>query len=216
MPWASPLGAVTAGKRYRLAPTGVYRSNILGKLWMDFPPQACPGLTMFHGTFNCFSNVLTIDMCDSDKQTCALLFGCLLTCLLRLEIHKGEREEVLHSFSVRTQRGNGGGCMPDLCDVYTRARLLIRLSDNKPTPHPRPLDCAPPSSPYLVPSPLLLFESETSVCTLVPANPEYYANQQQTSYTISRSISPTISFSNVWRIGCCCASNSGLSQKQKT
>ncbi|KAL2714820.1 hypothetical protein V1478_016005, partial [Vespula squamosa] len=39
------------------------------------------------------------------------------------------------SSSGRTQRGNGGGCMADLCDVYTRARLLIRLSDNKPTPH---------------------------------------------------------------------------------
>lgn len=25
-------------------------------------------------------------------------------------------------------------CMPDLCDVYTRARLLIRLSDNSPAP----------------------------------------------------------------------------------
>ncbi|KAF7388308.1 hypothetical protein HZH68_012250 [Vespula germanica] len=41
----------------------------------------------------------------------------------------------LCSSSGRTQRGNGGGCMADLCDVYTRARLLIRLSDNKPTPH---------------------------------------------------------------------------------
>lgn len=36
----APPGAATAGKRYRRAPTGVYRSNILGKLWMDFPPQA--------------------------------------------------------------------------------------------------------------------------------------------------------------------------------
>lgn len=35
----APPGAATAGKRYRRAPTGVYRSNILGKLWMDFPPQ---------------------------------------------------------------------------------------------------------------------------------------------------------------------------------
>ncbi|KOC65745.1 hypothetical protein WH47_10207 [Habropoda laboriosa] len=35
-----PPGAATAGKRYRRAPTGVHRSNILGKLWMDFPPQA--------------------------------------------------------------------------------------------------------------------------------------------------------------------------------
>lgn len=53
--------------------------------------------------------------------------------------------------------------MADLCDVYTRARLLIRLSDNNLTAASRLLDCAP------------LFESETSVCTLVPANPEYYA-----------------------------------------
>ncbi|KAG7191003.1 hypothetical protein KM043_007050 [Ampulex compressa] len=36
----APPGAATAGKRYRQAPTGVYRSNILGKLWMDFPPRA--------------------------------------------------------------------------------------------------------------------------------------------------------------------------------
>lgn len=35
-----PLPAAgTAGERYRRAPTGVYRSNILGKLRMDFPPQ---------------------------------------------------------------------------------------------------------------------------------------------------------------------------------
>lgn len=35
----APPRAATAGKRYRRAPTGVYRSNILGKLWMDFPPR---------------------------------------------------------------------------------------------------------------------------------------------------------------------------------
>lgn len=35
----APPAAGTAGKRYRRAPTGVYRSNILGKLRMDFPPQ---------------------------------------------------------------------------------------------------------------------------------------------------------------------------------
>lgn len=47
----APPGAATAGKRYRGAPTGVYRSDILGKLWMDFPPQitaplaSCPSLS---------------------------------------------------------------------------------------------------------------------------------------------------------------------------
>lgn len=35
----APPAAGTAGERYRRAPTGVYRSNILGKLRMDFPPQ---------------------------------------------------------------------------------------------------------------------------------------------------------------------------------
>lgn len=54
--------------------------------------------------------------------------------------------------------------MADLCDVYTRARLLIRLSDNNPTQPHRDCSTVPP-----------LFESETSVCTLVSANPEYYA-----------------------------------------
>jgi len=44
-----------------------------------------------------------------------------------------------------------------------RARLLIRLSDNKSAS--RLLDWRGASP----------FESETSVCTLVPANPEYYA-----------------------------------------
>lgn len=39
MPCASWTSSATAGKRYRGAPTGVYRSDILGKLWMDFPPQ---------------------------------------------------------------------------------------------------------------------------------------------------------------------------------
>lgn len=52
--------------------------------------------------------------------------------------------------------------MPDLCDVYTRARLLIRLSDNSPGSTSQPLHRVSP------------FESETSVCTLVPANPLYY------------------------------------------
>lgn len=53
-------------------------------------------------------------------------------------------------------------CMSDLCDVYTRARLLIRLSDNSPGSTSQPLHRVSP------------FESETSVCTLVPANPLYY------------------------------------------
>lgn len=39
MPYASPPAAGTAGERYRRAPTGVYRSNILGKPRMDFPSQ---------------------------------------------------------------------------------------------------------------------------------------------------------------------------------
>lgn len=43
----APPGAATAGKRYRRAPTGVYRSNILGKLWMDFPPQATATVLAF-------------------------------------------------------------------------------------------------------------------------------------------------------------------------
>lgn len=38
MPCAS-LAAGTADKRYRPALTGVYRSNILGELRMDFPSQ---------------------------------------------------------------------------------------------------------------------------------------------------------------------------------
>lgn len=44
---APSLEAATAEKRYHQAPTGVYRSNILGKLWMDFPLQ--PLLLAFDG-----------------------------------------------------------------------------------------------------------------------------------------------------------------------
>ncbi|KAI4484326.1 hypothetical protein M0804_007782 [Polistes exclamans] len=65
----APLGAATAGKRYRRAPTGVYRSNILGKLWMDFPPQACPGFLqeskMFSSSFVLGVYSLIIGFCAS-------------------------------------------------------------------------------------------------------------------------------------------------------
>ena len=59
----TPPGAATAGKRYRGAPTGVYRSDILGKLWMDFPPQITAPLA------SCSSSLALGSPCSfSDKE----------------------------------------------------------------------------------------------------------------------------------------------------
>lgn len=58
----APPGAATAGKRYRGAPTGVYRSDILGKLWMDFPPQITAPLA------SCPSSLVLASPCSFPRQ----------------------------------------------------------------------------------------------------------------------------------------------------
>lgn len=76
----APPGAATAGKRYRRAPTGVYRSNILGKLWMDFPPQitaplaSCrlpshPRLSMFFSQQGGSRRELFLPSCRKDARS---------------------------------------------------------------------------------------------------------------------------------------------------
>lgn len=55
--------------------------------------------------------------------------------------------------------------MADLCDVYTPCKAANTAFRQQPYTASQLFDwrCAAP------------FESETSVCTLVPTNPEYYA-----------------------------------------
>lgn len=62
----APPRAATAGKRYRRAPTGVYRSNILGKLWMDFPPRI---------TASSESSPLPLSLSQPSAKPCSLPTG---------------------------------------------------------------------------------------------------------------------------------------------